>query len=136
YLELTYRCNWRCVFCYNPRHGDLQPLSVADWTDVLDDLRALGTLAVVLTGGEPLAHPEFLAIARAARTRGFAVRLFTNGSLVTDAMADELAALDLVSIEMSLHGATPETHDRTTARPGSFTALLEGVDRLKARGVP
>ena len=26
YLELTYRCNWRCVFCYNPRHGDLQPL--------------------------------------------------------------------------------------------------------------
>jgi AdoMet-dependent heme synthase len=136
YLELTYRCNWRCVFCYNPRHGDLRPLSLADWTDVLDDLRALGTLAVVLTGGEPLAHAEFLAIARAARTRGFAVRLFTNGSLVTDAMADELAALDLVSIEMSLHGATPETHDRTTARPGSFTALLEGVDRLKARGVP
>jgi MoaA/NifB/PqqE/SkfB family radical SAM enzyme len=135
YLELTYRCNWRCVFCYNPRHGDLQPLSVADWTDVLDDLRTLGTLGVVLTGGEPLAHPEFLEIARAARRRGFAVRLFTNGSLVTETMADALAALDLVGVEMSLHGATPATHDRATQRPGSFVALLEGVGRLKTRGV-
>jgi MoaA/NifB/PqqE/SkfB family radical SAM enzyme len=135
YLELTYRCNWRCVFCYNPRHSDLQPLSLGDWTDVLDDLRALGTLGVVLTGGEPLVHPEFLQIARAARTRGFAVRLFTNGSLVTETMADALAGLDLVGVEMSLHGATSATHDRTTERPGSFVALLEGVGRLKARGV-
>ena len=27
-LELTYKCNWRCVFCYNPRHHDKQPLSL------------------------------------------------------------------------------------------------------------
>jgi MoaA/NifB/PqqE/SkfB family radical SAM enzyme len=135
YLELTYRCNWRCVFCYNPRHGDLRPLSLADWTAVLDDLRELGTLGIVLTGGEPLAHPEFLEIARAARARGFAVRLFTNGSLVTEAMADALAGLDLVGVEMSLHGATPATHDRTTGRVGSFAAMLEGLERLRARGV-
>ena len=25
-LELSYRCNWRCVFCYNPRHNDLRGL--------------------------------------------------------------------------------------------------------------
>ena len=120
YLELTYRCNWRCVFCYNPRHGDLQPLSVDEWTSVLDDLRELGTLALVLTGGEPLAHPDFLQIARAARERRFAVRLFTNGSLVSEEMADALKALDLVAVEMSLHGAAPETHDRTTERAGLF----------------
>jgi MoaA/NifB/PqqE/SkfB family radical SAM enzyme len=136
YLELTYRCNWRCVFCYNPRHGDLRPLSTAEWVAVLDDLRELGTLGIVLTGGDPLVHPDFLAVARAARDRRFAVRLFTNGSLVTDAVADALARLDLVGVEMSLHGALPETHDRATQRPGSFVAMMDGLGRLRARGVP
>jgi MoaA/NifB/PqqE/SkfB family radical SAM enzyme len=136
HLELTYRCNWRCVFCYNPRHHDLRGLRGPEWIAVLDDLRALGTLAVALTGGEALTHPDFLAIARAARERSFALRIFTNGSLVTEAMADALAALDPIGVEMSLHGASAETHDRTTGRPGSFDALLHGLERLQRRGLP
>ena len=46
YLELTYRCNWRCVFCYNPRHFDRRGLDLGEWSEVLDDLRELGTLSV------------------------------------------------------------------------------------------
>ena len=134
-LELTYRCNWRCTFCYNPRHHDRRGLSGAEWRAVLDDLRALGTLYVALTGGEPLAHPEFLAIARGARERAFALRILTNGALVTDALAAEIAALRPLAVEVSLHGATAQTHDRATATPGSFDAMLRGVDRLLARNV-
>lgn len=136
HLELTYRCTWRCVFCYNPRHYDPRGLTGAEWVAVLDELRALGTLSVTLTGGDPLTHPEFFEIAAAARGRGFAVRLFTNGALVTEDVAERLAALRLLGVEMSLHGACPETHDRTTGRPGSFVAMLEAFDRLRARGVP
>jgi MoaA/NifB/PqqE/SkfB family radical SAM enzyme len=135
-LELTYRCNWRCVFCYNPRHHDRRGLSGAEWRKVLDDLRALGTLYVALTGGEPLVHPEFLAIARGARERAFALRILTNGALVTDALAGEIAALRPLAVELSLHGAKAETHDRATATPGSFVAMLRGLDRLLARKVP
>jgi MoaA/NifB/PqqE/SkfB family radical SAM enzyme len=134
-LELTYRCNWRCVFCYNPRHHDRRGLSGADWQAVLDDLRALGTLYVALTGGEPLAHPEFLAIARAVRERAFALRILTNGALVTEALAGEIAALRPLAVELSLHGATAATHDRATAMPGSFDAMRRGLDRLLSRGV-
>jgi len=134
-LELTYGCNWRCVFCYNPRHHDPRGLTGAEWIAVLDDLRALGTLTVTLTGGESLLHRDFLAIARAARARSLAVRVFTNGALVDEAMADALAGLDPVGVELSLHGATAETHDRTTGRPGSFAALLEGLARLQRRGL-
>ena len=134
-LELTYRCNWRCVFCYNPRRHDRQALSVAEWSTVLDDLRALGTLYVALTGGEPLVHPGFLAIARAVRERAFALRILTNGALVTAPLAGEIAALRPLAVELSLHGATAETHDRATATPGSFHAMLRGLDRLLGRGV-
>ena len=136
HLELTYVCNWRCVFCYNPRHHDRKRLSVPEWERVLDELRQLGTLTLTLTGGEPLAHPEFFAIAGAARQRAFSLRLFTNGSLITDEVADRLAALRLSGVELSLHGATAAVHDRATARAGSFEALFAGVDRLAARGVP
>jgi MoaA/NifB/PqqE/SkfB family radical SAM enzyme len=135
-LELTYACNWACVFCYNPRRHDLRRLSAAEWAAVLDELRALGTFMVTLTGGEPLLHPEFLDIAAAVRQRSFSLRVFTNGALVDEAMAASLAALDVEGVEMSLHGACAETHDRTTGRPGSFDAMMAGIGRLRARGVP
>jgi len=134
-LELTYKCNWRCVFCYNPRHHDQRGLSAPEWLSVLDDLRTLGTLYVAFTGGEPLTHPEFMAIARGARERALALRILTNGALVTDAVADQIADLKVLAVEMSLHGARVETHDQATATPGSFEALLRGLDRLRARGV-
>lgn len=134
-LELTYACNWRCVFCYNPRHHDRTPLSTPEWVALLDELRELGVLTVSLTGGEPLAHPGFLAIARGARARGLAVRILTNASLVDEPMADAIAALLPAAVETSLHGAGPATHDAATGRPGSFAAIWAGVDRLLARGV-
>jgi len=136
HLELTYRCNWRCVFCYNPRHHDIRGLSGEEWTRVLDGLRGLGTLWLTLTGGEPLAHPRFFGIARAARERHFAFSVFTNGALVDDAAADELARLGPVVVELSLHGADAATHDRATGRPGSFEAFTAGLDRLRERSVP
>ena len=134
-LELTYRCNWRCVFCYNPRHHDRRGLSGTEWLAVLDDLRTLGSLYVALTGGEPLTHPDFLAIARGARERAFALRILTNGALVTDALAAEIAALRPLAVELSLHGAAAETHDRATATPGSFDSMRRGLDRLLDRSV-
>jgi MoaA/NifB/PqqE/SkfB family radical SAM enzyme len=134
-LELSYRCNWRCVFCYNPRHHDLRGLPTARWLSLLDELRALGTLYVALTGGEPLGHPDFLEIARGVRERAFALRILTNGALVTEARAGEIARLMPMAVELSLHGARAETHERTTATPGSFAAMLRGLDRLRERGV-
>lgn len=134
HLELTYACSWRCLFCYNPRHHDLRPLGGDEWVAVLDGLRVLGTLGVSLTGGDPLAHPDFLAIARAARTKGFVVKVLTNGSLVTPELARELGEIRVQDIEISLHGATAETHDRATSRPGSFEQVWRAVEVLRSSG--
>jgi MoaA/NifB/PqqE/SkfB family radical SAM enzyme len=135
-LELTYRCNWRCVFCYNPRHHDRLALSAAEWSTVLDDLRALGTLNVTVTGGEPLARPDTLEILAAVRARKMAFRLFTNGALVTRETAARLAELHPVAVELSLHGATAGTHDAATQTPGSFEALFRGLNLLLEQGLP
>ena len=54
---------------------------------------------------------------------------------MTEPLAEEIAALRPLAVELSLHGATAATHDRATATPGSFDALLRGLDRLLARKV-
>lgn len=102
---------------------------------MLDDLRRLGTLTVTLTGGEPLAHPQFFELAAAARQRAFLLRVFTNGTLVDESAADRLAALKPMAVELSLHGATADVHDAATARRGSFGELWAAVERLTTRGV-
>jgi MoaA/NifB/PqqE/SkfB family radical SAM enzyme len=136
HLELTYACNWRCVFCYNPRHHDRKRMDAEEWSLVLDDLRSLGTLNITVTGGEPLAHPEALEILAAIRARAMVFRLFTNGALVTDAIARQLAELRPISVELSLHGATAQTHERATTAPGSFAAMWAGIGHLRDHGLP
>ena len=135
YLELTYHCNWRCVFCYNPRHTDVRPMSATEWIAVLDDLRTLGAFTLTLTGGEPLTHPEFFSIAGAARERGFAIRIFTNGALIDGMAADRIAALHPESVQLSIHGATAGTHDLATRHPGSFFEMWRGIDHLVGRDI-
>lgn len=134
-LELTYRCNWRCVFCYNPRHNDLRGMSTSEWIAVLDDLRALGTLTVTLTGGEPLTRADFFDIASAVRARAFALRIFTNGALLDADAVARIAELQPLAVEMSLHGATAGVHEQTTAIAGSFARMLDGARQLIAAGV-
>jgi MoaA/NifB/PqqE/SkfB family radical SAM enzyme len=133
-LELTYACSWRCVFCYNARHHDAARLSGEEWFGVLDELRGLGTLWVALTGGDPVAHPDFLRIAQAARDRAFGLRVFTNGALVDGTMARRIARLKPLSVELSLHGATAKTHDRATRRAGSFVSMRTAMEHLLRSG--
>jgi MoaA/NifB/PqqE/SkfB family radical SAM enzyme len=83
-----------------------------------------------------LTHPDFFALAEAVRARAFALKLFSNGSLIDEALADRLAALRPMAVEMSLHGAGAEVHDATTGRPGSFDALWAAVELLERRRVP
>lgn len=133
-LELTYTCSWRCAFCYNARHHDIARLSGDEWIGVLGELRDLGTLWVTLTGGDPLAHPEFLRIAEAARERAFGLRVFTNGALVDGVLARRIAELNPLSVELSIHGASAEVHDRATGSEGSFVEMETAMRLLLQNG--
>lgn len=132
-IELTYRCNVRCVHCYLA--GREREMTLDELEGVLDQLASAGTLILTLSGGEVLLRRDFFEIAAAARRRGFALRIFTNGTLLAEATADRLAALEPLAVEISLLGATPATHDGVTLKRGSFERTLRGVDLLVRRGV-
>jgi mycofactocin biosynthetic radical S-adenosylmethionine protein MftC len=135
-LELTYRCNLDCWFCYNDLSVGGRPLSTSEWLGLLDDLRRMQVLNVTFSGGEPLAHPDFLRLGRRARDLGFVVRVKSNGHSLGPEVARRLKAeVDPFVIEVSLHGARAKTHDRQTRVAGSFDRLQANVLGMKAAGL-
>jgi len=135
-IELTYRCNLDCFFCYNDVGLRGVPLSAAKYIRLFEDLRDLGTMNLTLSGGEPLAHPEFFTLGRKARELDFVVRVKSNGHALRGRLARRLREeVDPFLVEISLHGASPEVHDRQTRVPGSFARLMSNLREMQALGL-
>ncbi|MBV8203286.1 MAG: radical SAM protein, partial [Acidobacteria bacterium] len=135
-VELTYRCNLDCFFCYNDLGLRGRPLSLAQYYEFFAGLRDLEVLNLTLSGGEPLAHPDFLALGARARALGFVVRIKSNGHALRGAMARRIREeIDPFLIEVSLHGATAAVHDRQTREPGSFERLLANLREMRGLGL-
>ena len=138
--ELTCRCNLHCVMCYtdcfNRPEAVRQELSSAEILRIMDELAEAGTLELCLTGGEPLARPDFFQLYEHAIRCGFLVTVFSNGTLITEAHADRFAALRPHCIEISLHGMTRETFERITLGQGSYDRCLQAIGLLLDRQIP
>lgn len=134
-LELTYKCNLLCSFCYNAPKQRTE-LDGDQWIAALDKLRAAGTFNITLSGGECLAHRDFWRIAQAVRDRGFVLKVYTNGVLLADReRARRLAELAPFETEISMHGADAATHERLTGVRGSFDKMIEAFGHLSEFGV-
>lgn len=135
-VELTYRCNLDCFFCYNDLGLRGEPLRTEQYRSFFEDLRDLQVLNLTLSGGEPLAHPDFLQLGARARELGFVVRIKSNGHALRGEMARRIRdEVDPFLIEVSLHGATAATHDRQTRVPGSFDRLLANLREMLGLGL-
>jgi len=135
-FELTLECNLRCWHCY--QRGAKKPgfMDIALAERAMDELKELGCLVIGLTGGEPVLHPQFWDIAAMARSKGFAVSLSTNGTLIGVQEADRMSVLPFSSVQISVHGATAQVHERLTGVAGSFEAARRAVCLCQERGVP
>ncbi len=135
-VELTYRCNLDCFFCYNDLNLKGKPLTAEAYVRFFEDLSELGTLYLTLSGGEPIAHKDFFFLGRKARELGFAVRVKSNGHALRQRLSKRLKdEVDPFMVEVSLHGARPETHDRQTRIAGSFDRLMANLRTMLDMGL-
>jgi radical SAM protein with 4Fe4S-binding SPASM domain len=140
-IEVTHRCPLECVHCYNnlpmadkeARRGEL---TYEEYCRILDELADAGTLWLLFTGGEIFARRDFLNIYTYAKQKGFLITLYTNGTLITEKIADYLADWRPFSIEITLYGRTKETYEQLTGIPGSYDRCLRGIELLKERKLP
>ena len=138
--EITCRCNLRCIMCYtdcfNFPEMIQQELSFPEIVRIMDEIHKAGCLELCLTGGEPLARRDFLAIYTCAKQKGFLVTVFTNGTLLTEKIADFWVQYPPSMIEISLHGLTKESFERITQGPGSYERCMTGIRLLLERKLP
>lgn len=140
-LEVTDRCPLDCVHCYNnlpmnDASARSREMSTADIKRVLDELAELGCIWLLLSGGEIFARHDFLEIYTYAKAKGFLLTLFTNGTMITERIADYLVEYPPFSIEITLYGATKETYETLTQIPGSYEKCFRGIKLLIDRNLP
>lgn len=103
----TRRCNLSCTYC-NEFDRISAPVPLPDMLRRIDQLAALGTGIITLSGGEPLLHPDVTAIVAHIRARGVIATIITNGYLLTPPVIGRLNNAGLDSLQISIDNVTPD----------------------------
>jgi len=129
--HITQLCDLHCKHCYD--RSDRSPLLYEEAVRVLDDLRAFCRErrvqgAVSFTGGNPLLHPRFNDIYRAAVERNFSTAILGNPA--TRQRMEEIIAIAMPAFfQVSLEGL-PEHNDRIRGK-GHFDRIMAFLDVLR-----
>jgi MoaA/NifB/PqqE/SkfB family radical SAM enzyme len=143
-MDITSRCNIRCVMCYHSFDRFARSKAVLLPVETFDALAdALLPRAHTLTlslGSEPTTSPNFVPILRsAARHRVPNLTFFTNGTLLHDPVIAAIIETNVTEICVSVDGATAATYE-AIRRDASFDQVIGNVRRLvaarTARGRP
>ena len=130
-LYLTERCNSRCVSCDYWRHGRAD-VSIDSVARLLPDLAHLGTRLVLLSGGEPLIHPQWAEIAQLFRDQGLDLWLLTSGLSLAKHAARVATLFQRVTV--SLDGTDPEMYAAIRGLD-AFAKVCEGIRAATDAGV-
>ena len=133
-LDLTYRCNERCVHCYLD-HNDHGEMTTAEIKHLLEEMADAGVFVLTLSGGEIFLRKDFFEILEHARRFMFCVKLKTNAVLIRAREAARLLDLGVESIQISIYSHRPEVHDAITLVPGSLKRSLDAIRFLKSQGL-
>jgi radical SAM protein with 4Fe4S-binding SPASM domain len=113
-----------------------EELTLVEYEQLFAELRELGTLFLLISGGEIFHRKDGLDILKAARRNRFEVRIITHGGHIDDTLAAELAAIQIRVVAMSIYSAEPEVHDAITTVSGSWERTVEAARHLRTHGVP
>ncbi len=138
-IDLTNRCNNTCIACWtrSPLLGKNAPdpgwhketLDLQRTLKLIDELYCSGTTIIRLTGGgEPFMHPGVLEIIRAVKSHGIFCSLTTNLNLINLEIADELVAIGIDEISVSLWASTPDEYVKT--HPNQTPHAFEKITRV------
>jgi MoaA/NifB/PqqE/SkfB family radical SAM enzyme len=136
WLKISRVCNNRCLFCLD---SDQQDGVFNDFDDLVRSIREArsgGAERLILSGGEPTIHPRFADLVAAATGAGYTwVQAISNGRMFAYGdFARKVVRASLREVTVSMHGHTPELHDRLTGIPGAFGQSVAGIRNLLGLG--
>ncbi len=135
-IELTSRCNERCVHCYIPHEDKINDIEPDLFYEVLEQCRSMGVLSLTLSGGEPMLHRNFCDFLRKAKELDLSVIVLSNLTLLNDEIINEMKYNRLSSVQVSLYSLNPQIHDSITNLKGSFFKTYNNILKLIKNNVP
>lgn len=132
----TQACNLNCIHCY--AHATPEPvfqeLTTDEAENMIGDLAASGVSTLVFSGGEPLMRKDLFELARIAKSQEMGVILSTNGTLLTENMANELKTIGCSYVSVSLAG-TGQANDYFRGQEGAFEQAVHGIKASQNAGL-
>ncbi|HHO57088.1 MAG TPA: radical SAM protein [Thermoplasmatales archaeon] len=133
--DFTYSCNLRCKHCYANAGKPLEDeLTTEEAKRAIDIFDRAGVVSIAFSGGEPLVRKDFFELAKYAADKGMYVAVATNGTLITPEMAEKMKNAGIKFVQISLDGASPETHDAFRGIDGAFEKTVEGIKNAVKAG--
>jgi len=128
---ITRRCNLMCKHCYISASPsvDLDELTLPQVKKILTKMAEDGVFIVYYTGGEPFVRRDFMEILKYTSMLGLKIGISTNGLLLNDDVVRELAKLDVIKVQVSLDGASKETHEFIRG-PNTFERTISNIEKL------
>jgi radical SAM protein with 4Fe4S-binding SPASM domain len=126
--NITQRCNFKCKHCYSSAidPNNATELTLDEMKNIVDTLKSINVPVILLSGGEPLMHPNIFEIIDYIRSLNIRVSLSTNGSLITGAVAEKLKTLGVGYVGISLDGLKPLNDDFRGVK-GAFDSAVQGI---------
>lgn len=135
--NFTNSCNLKCVHCYQEAKSKVSPdeLTTQEALNVVDQLNEARVVALSFSGGEPLTRKDFFQVAKYAHDNGLFISVATNGTLITEAVANKMKDAGVEYVEVSLDGSVASTHDSFRGIAGAFKQTLKGIENCKKTGI-
>lgn len=139
-IELLPLCNMDCKMCFakmtrkqmeahSPMHD------YKEWLKIAEQSSKAGTLFMLLTGGEPFLYPNLKELYFGLKKLGFIIAINTNGTLITDEIADWLAEDPPRRLNITLYGASNDTYSKLCGNPKGFDQVIRAIEKLKKRNI-
>jgi radical SAM protein with 4Fe4S-binding SPASM domain len=132
YFEVSSKCNLKCSHCYFYPHSGKEDLSLDEIRKLSDELERLGVFSIALGGGEPLLREDIVEIVKQFCNKNLFVTLATNGTMLSESLAEELWKVGLRSIQFSLDGVE-EVHNNIRGQD-VFKKVQEAIKLAKIVG--
>ena len=131
-VELTSRCNERCIHCYIPNSvkNSGYDLPLDKFKLIIDQFANMGGIEVTLSGGEALINKDIIKMLRYCREKDMQISLLTNLISLSDEHVKVLSDVNISLVRVSLYSMSPRIHDLITTKKGSFRRTKAAIEKL------
>lgn len=127
-IEILNSCSFNCDHCYISDKNNYMNLEI--YKKIINELVELGCDELLITGGEPMLHNNFIDMYLYAKKMGLIVTINSNISLLNENILKVLCDYKPNVIEISLYGFDNNSYFEFTHFSNGYTVVDNNIKKL------